>query len=66
MNKFSETLTYYRQLSKLTQRQLAALLNVTPNNIGHWEKGRTEPNLDTLIKLSEIFNLSIDELIKGQ
>jgi transcriptional regulator with XRE-family HTH domain len=42
---------------------LAARLNVTVNNIGHWEQGRTEPNIDTLLELANIFDISINDLL---
>jgi transcriptional regulator with XRE-family HTH domain len=64
MNNLKENLISYRKQYNMTQKQLAIKLNVSTNNIGHWEKGRTEPNIDTLIKLAEIFNVSIEELIK--
>jgi DNA-binding XRE family transcriptional regulator len=64
MNNFKENLKNYRIQNKMTQKNLADKLNLTTNNIGHWEKGRTEPNIDTLIKLSKLFGITVDELIK--
>ena len=64
MNNFKENLKTYRKQSDMTQKELAEKLEVTVNNIGHWEKGRTEPNLDTLVKMTQIFNITLDELIK--
>lgn len=63
MNKFKENLYYYRKQEKLTQSQLAQKIGVSTNNIGHWEKGRTEPNIDTLLKLCDIFGVTIEELL---
>ena len=47
----------------MTQKQLAEKLNVSVNNIGHWEKGRTEPNIDMLLKICKIFDVPIEELL---
>jgi len=65
MNKFKDNLLFFRRQFKFTQKELAEKLNVSINNIGHWEKGRTEPNIDTIIALSQIFSITIDELITG-
>lgn len=54
----------YRKQANMTQKELASKLNVSINNIGHWEKGRTEPNIDTLLKICEIFDISLDDLLR--
>lgn len=64
MNHFAENIKSYRTEAKLTQAELANQLGVSTNVIGHWEKGRTEPNLDTLLKLCDILQVSLDELIR--
>ena len=53
----------YRIQAKMTQKALAEKLGVSMNNIGHWEKGRTEPDIDTLLKLCKIFDITIEELL---
>ena len=60
---FCERLREMRQEKGLTQRKLAGLLNMSKNMICEYEKGRAEPNLETLIKLSKILDCSIDYLI---
>lgn len=47
----------------LTQSQLAELLGVNQTAAGKYERGELEPNFSTLIKLSQIFEVSIDFLI---
>ena len=47
---------------RLTQKDLAALINNEQRNISNWELGVTEPDCETLVKLAEIFNVSMDEL----
>ena len=55
-----------RKANEMTQQQLAEKLIVTPQAVSRWEKGETEPDADTLIKIAEIFNISLDELISGE
>ena len=52
-----------RQKFELTQEQLANKLNIAPSTIGMYEQGRRTPNLDTFIKMSNIFQTSIDVLL---
>ena len=49
----------------MTQKEIAEKLNVVESCYANWEQGRTEPNISMLRKLSNIFNVSIDELING-
>jgi len=63
MNKLKENLLLYRKQAKMPQKLLAEKLGVSTNNIGHWEKGRTEPNIDTLLLICKIFDITIEELL---
>lgn len=54
-----------RQSEKLSQNKLASLLKISNKAISKWENGDAKPSLDQIIKLSSIFNISLDELIKG-
>ncbi|MCL2061617.1 MAG: helix-turn-helix domain-containing protein [Firmicutes bacterium] len=63
MSIFGENLYLYRTQEKLTQKQLADKLGLSANNIGHWEKGRTEPDIKTIIKLADIFDVTTDDLL---
>ena len=49
----------------LTQKQVANKLGVVESCYANWEQGRTEPNIDMLRKLGEIFQVTMDELING-
>ena len=55
-----------RQEKNMSQKELANKLQVAQNTLSYWESGKYEPDIDTIIKLSEIFNVSIDYLIKGE
>ena len=66
MNKeFCENLKMARKGVGLTQKQVADKLGVVESCYANWEQGRTEPNVDNLRKLSEIFDISLDDLING-
>ena len=47
----------------MTQEQLAQKLKVGQNTVSQWETGERVPRIQTLIKLSQIFNCSLDELL---
>lgn len=48
----------------ITQRELAEMCDVHQTAVSQWEKGRTLPDKDSLIKLSDIFGVSLDTLMK--
>lgn len=57
---------HLRQLrleKKLTQEQLAQELHVTRQNINGWERGKHEPDIGTILKLAEILDITVDELL---
>lgn len=47
-----------------TQEQLANLLNVSRSTISSWEVGRNYPDLETIILISDLLNISLDELMR--
>lgn len=55
-----------RGSSGLNQAELAQKLHVSPSTIGMYEQGRRTPNVDVLIQMSRIFNVSLDYLITGK
>lgn len=64
--KFNEKMVLLRKNKKLSQEELANLLGVARQTISKWELGETTPEMDKLIKISEIFEMSLDELIKEE
>lgn len=62
-NKFAEQLYSLRTENNLTRAQLAEKLSVSVRLISYWENGQRECNFDMLIKISEIFSVSIDCLL---
>ncbi len=55
-----------RKKNGLSQEALAEKLNVARQTISNWETGETAPNPDQLKLLSEVFNISIDELLDNK
>lgn len=49
----------------LTQKQVAVSLNVVESCYANWEQGRTEPNIEMLRKLGQIFHVGLEDLING-
>ncbi len=58
-----ERLKKLRDSKKLTQKELADILNVDRTTYVKWETGSSNPSLDTVIKISKFFNISIDYLL---
>ena len=52
-----------RLSSKYTQEDLAQKLKISKSTIGMYEQNRRSPDLDTLVKISKIFNVSTDYLL---
>ncbi len=55
----------FREQKGLTQEQLAEQLNVTRQAISNWETEKTQPDVETLHKISCILECSVEELIYG-
>ncbi|AZZ60853.1 helix-turn-helix transcriptional regulator [Oenococcus sp. UCMA 16435] len=62
---FSEIISSKRKELGMTQEQVAGLLHVSRQALSNWEKGKNYPDLDTLVELSKLYDLSLDLLIKG-
>lgn len=60
---FCANLSMLRRNADMTQSELADKLNLTRQAISRYEKGDSFPDISILVKIAEIFNISIDELI---
>ena len=60
---FKEQLTKLRKRNNMTQIDLANEMNVRQYVISSWETGRSEPSIDQLCKLGDIFKISTDYLL---
>lgn len=53
----------YRTKSKITQKDIARMLNIPQTTYSSYETGKVEPDIKTLIALAKLFNISIDALL---
>lgn len=51
-----------REEAQLTQKQLAEKISNMQRNVSNWENGSSEPDLQTMIALADLFDVSLDEL----
>ena len=56
---------HYRKEKQLSQDDLAEIIFVSRQSISNWERGATYPDLQNLLLLSKVFEVSLDQLIKG-
>ncbi len=56
----------YRENKKMTQNEIANILDVSPATVSKYESGALEPNIESLKRLSELFEISIDELLNDE
>ena len=59
----NENLKQLRKSKGLSQEELAIRLNVVRQTISKWEKGLSVPDADMLIKIADIFEVSVSELL---
>ena len=63
MAEFSKILKQLRVRNGLSQKQLAAVLNVTPSVVSQYENGTTMPGYDVMLRIAEQFHVSVDYLL---
>lgn len=63
--KLGHQLVHYRKYHQLSQEELAEKIYVTRQSISNWENDRTYPDIQSLLLLSQVFQVSLDDLIKG-
>lgn len=64
--KFNEKLIMFRKEKGMSQENLGEKLDVTRQTISKWELGETTPEMDKLIRMSELFETTVDNLIKDK
>ncbi len=60
---FPNNLKTLRKLNLLSQSELSKLLGISRSSLSFYESGESEPTLNVLIKMSKVFNVSLDYLI---
>lgn len=63
METLGDRIKSLRISKRLKQSQLAALVGLNPTAIHYYENGFRQPTLDTLVKLSRVFNVTTDYLL---
>jgi len=56
-------LTEYRKKASLTQKQVGESIGISAQAVSKWENGQSEPDIDTLCKLAELYGVSVNTLI---
>lgn len=60
-----EKIKTIRKMAGMTQEELAEKMNVSRQTISKWEKEISSPDLESAIALCELFEISLDDLLKG-
>ncbi len=60
MSNFGEKIKNLRTELNMTQEQLGNKLNITYQAISKWERNLSSPDFETIIKISKIFNVSLN------
>ena len=63
--EISEKLKEARQKTGMTQDQIAEKVMVSRVTVSNWENGKSLPDIVSLISLSDLYGISLDELVKG-
>ena len=63
--KFGKQIKKLRQEAQLSQEELAERIYVSRQTISNWENDKSYPDVNSLVLLSETFQISLDKLIKG-
>ncbi len=62
--QFSNKLKQARQQHHLTQMQVGTQLHVSAKTISSWENGRSFPDISTLVSISDLYQISLDQLLR--
>ncbi len=65
-SKVGSFIAEQRKLRSLTQKQFADMVGVTDKAVSRWETGKSYPDTETLEKISDIFGVSISDILSGE
>lgn len=65
MSNFKTNLQYLRAQRNMTQEQLAMLLGVSRQAISKWESEKAYPEMDKLLVICDLFDVTLDDLVIG-
>ena len=66
MKSIGETIAYLRKEKGMTQNELAEKMNVTDKAVSKWERDLSCPDINTISKLADILDVSVEELLKAK
>ena len=64
--EFNNKLYELRKQKGFSQEELAGRLNVSRQTVSKWEIGESTPDMEKLVAISDLFEISLDELVKGE
>lgn len=62
---FSDNLQFLRSRQGQTQEQLAEALEVTRQSVSKWEGGQSYPEMDTILRICDLYHVDLDTLMRG-
>ncbi|WP_217609020.1 helix-turn-helix domain-containing protein [Bacillus sp. GbtcB10] len=63
---FKDRLIQLRKNKKLTQEQMAEKIGIHRGTYANYERGHRQPDYDTLLKIADFFEVSVDYLLRGE
>ena len=66
MKSIGETIAALRKQKGMTQNELAEKMNVTDKAVSKWERDLSCPDINTISKLADILDVSVEELLKAK
>lgn len=64
--KIGQLLGELRKTCKMTQDDLAGRLKVSPETVAKWEAGASLPDIELFVKLSDMYGITVDDMIRGE
>ena len=63
VHRTGQNIKNLRERKGLTQQELAVRVDVAQATVANWESGRREPDINILIRIAKLFNVTLDELV---
>lgn len=65
-NNLAKNIIELRILNNMTQMELGEKLNYSDKTVSKWERGESSPDISVLVEMAEIFNVTLDYLVKSE
>jgi len=62
----AEKIIHLRTTNNISQEKLAAMLKVSRQSISKWESGESNPTIDKIVEIADLFKITLDELLKQE